>query len=50
LPRPGEGPAPGARSSEKEVRLAAAYGDTAGDHDMLKLADERGYRVFTAKA
>ena len=33
-----------------EVVLAAAYGDTAGDKEMLTLADERGYRVFTAKA
>lgn len=33
-----------------EVALAAAYGDTSGDKEMLTLADERGYRVFTAKA
>lgn len=32
-----------------DVRLAAAYGDTSGDTDMLKIADEKGYRVFTAK-
>lgn len=32
------------------VALAAAYGDTAGDYEMLKLADEQGYRVFTGKA
>ena len=31
------------------VRLAAAYGDTSGDRDMLKIADEKGYRVFKAK-
>jgi phosphatidylglycerophosphatase C len=34
----------------EDVRLAAAYGDTVGDREMLDLADERGYRVFTAKA
>jgi phosphatidylglycerophosphatase C len=32
-----------------DVHLKAAYGDTSGDHEMLKIADERGYRVFTAK-
>ena len=32
-----------------DVRLTAAYGDTGGDHDMLKIAEERGYRVFTGK-
>jgi len=32
-----------------QVTLAAAYGDTAGDHDMLRLADEQGYRVFTGR-
>jgi phosphatidylglycerophosphatase C len=32
------------------LRLAAAYGDTAGDREMLALADERGYRVFTGRA
>lgn len=34
----------------EDVRLAAAYGDTVGDREMLGIADERGYRVFTAKA
>lgn len=34
----------------EDVHLAAAYGDTAGDREMLGIADERGYRVFTAKA
>ena len=29
-----------------DVRLAAAYGDTSGDHAMLAIADEAGYRVF----
>jgi len=33
-----------------DVKLAAAYGDTAGDHEMLEMADEKGYRVFTARA
>jgi phosphatidylglycerophosphatase C len=34
----------------EDVHLAAAYGDTVGDREMLGLADERGYRVFSAKA
>lgn len=29
-----------------DVRLAAAYGDTSGDHAMLGIAEEKGYRVF----
>lgn len=29
-----------------DVRLRAAYGDTSGDREMLKIADEPGYRVF----
>ena len=33
----------------QDVRLAAAYGDTAGDREMLEIADERGYRVFKGK-
>jgi phosphatidylglycerophosphatase C len=33
----------------EDVRLAAAYGDTAGDREMLELADEPGYRVFTRR-
>ena len=32
-----------------EARLAAAYGDTAGDREMLALADLPGLRVFTAR-
>jgi phosphatidylglycerophosphatase C len=32
----------------EDVRLAAAYGDTAGDREMLALAEVRGYRVFRA--
>ena len=30
----------------EDVRLAAAYGDSAGDLEMLALADERGMKVF----
>lgn len=29
-----------------DIRLAAAYGDTAGDAQMLQIAEVRGYRVF----
>ena len=29
------------------VRLEAAYGDTDGDHEMLAIADEQGFRVFS---
>jgi phosphatidylglycerophosphatase C len=29
-----------------DVRLAAAYGDTSGDTEMLAVADEPGFRVF----
>ena len=32
-----------------DVRLAAAYGDTSGDHEMLQIADQPGYRVFTGR-
>lgn len=31
------------------VRLAAAYGDTGGDTEMLAIAEEQGYRVFKAR-
>jgi phosphatidylglycerophosphatase C len=31
------------------IRLAAAYGDTSGDTEMLQIADEKGFRVFTAR-
>lgn len=31
------------------LRLSAAYGDTAGDREMLGIADEAGYRVFKAR-
>lgn len=33
----------------EDVELAAAYGDTPGDKPMLKLAMERGYKVFSGK-
>ncbi|HTK35615.1 MAG TPA: HAD-IB family hydrolase [Caulobacteraceae bacterium] len=32
-----------------DVTLAAAYGDTAGDREMLQLAQVKGYRVFTGR-
>ena len=32
------------------LHLAAAYGDTAGDREMLELADVKGYRVFHQRA
>jgi phosphatidylglycerophosphatase C len=32
------------------VRLAAAYGDTSGDAEMLAIADKPGFRVFTGRA
>ena len=32
-----------------EVRLAAAYGDTSGDVDMLAIADHKGWREFNQK-
>jgi len=31
------------------LRLAAAYGDTAGDREMLAIAEVRGFRVFTGR-
>jgi phosphatidylglycerophosphatase C len=31
------------------LRLAAAYGDTAGDREMLAIADSPGFRIFTAR-
>lgn len=33
----------------RDVRLAAAYGDTSGDAEMLQIAEERGFRVFTGR-
>ena len=32
------------------VRLAAAYGDSSGDKEMLEIAEVRGYRVFKGRA
>ena len=32
-----------------DLRLVAAYGDTSGDTEMLALADEAGFRVFTGR-
>ena len=32
-----------------DVRLAAAFGDTGGDTEMLAIAQEPGYRVFKAR-
>lgn len=32
-----------------DLRLAAAYGDTSGDAEMLAIADEPGFRVFSAR-
>jgi phosphatidylglycerophosphatase C len=31
------------------LRLAAAYGDTSGDTEMLAIADQPGFRVFSAR-
>jgi phosphatidylglycerophosphatase C len=32
-----------------DVRLAAAYGDTSGDAEMLAIADKPGFRVFRGR-
>ena len=32
-----------------DVRLAAAYGDTSGDTEMIAIAGEKGFRVFKAR-
>jgi phosphatidylglycerophosphatase C len=32
-----------------ETVLEAAYGDTAGDKEMLAIAEERGYRIFRGR-
>lgn len=32
-----------------DIVLAAAYGDTGGDREMLRMATVRGYRVFKGK-
>ena len=33
----------------EDVHLVAAYVDTEGDKEMLEMADEKGYRVFSAR-
>lgn len=33
----------------QDVHLVAAYGDTSGDFEMIAMADEKGFRVFTQK-
>ena len=33
----------------QDVHLVAAYGDTSGDTEMIAMADEKGFRVFTQK-
>lgn len=33
----------------EDLELAAAYGDTSGDREMLAMAHEKGYRVFKGK-
>ena len=50
---------PNCRGAEKVIRLremfgddmslAAAYGDTSGDREMLAIAQEKGYRIFRGK-
>lgn len=32
-----------------DMSLAAAYGDTSGDREMLAIAQEKGYRIFRGK-
>ncbi|MFS0709838.1 HAD-IB family hydrolase [Brevundimonas sp. 3P9-tot-E] len=32
-----------------DMQLAAAYGDTSGDAQMIAAAEEKGYRVFTGR-
>lgn len=34
----------------EDVHLTAAYGDTSGDREMLKIAEEKGYRVFKGRS
>ena len=34
----------------EDVQLEAAYGDTAGDREMLALAEEQGMKVFNGKS
>lgn len=55
----GEFATPNCRRAEKvrrlkawfgdELTLAAAYGDTSGDHEMLAMAQTQGYRVFKGR-
>lgn len=33
----------------EDLILVAAYGDTSGDTEMIAMADEKGFRVFTQK-
>ena len=33
----------------EDIRLAAAYGDTSGDAEMIAIADTKGFRVFTGR-
>ena len=39
----------GMAASAGSLILTAAYGDTSGDHAMLEIAQEKGYRVFKSK-
>lgn len=32
-----------------DVRVVAAYGDTSGDEQMIAMAEEKGFQVFTRK-
>ena len=32
-----------------DLRLTAAYGDTSGDTEMLAIAEQKGFRVFTGR-
>ena len=32
-----------------DLRVIAAYGDTSGDHEMLAIAEEAGFRRFTGR-
>ncbi|HEX8413916.1 MAG TPA: HAD-IB family hydrolase [Sphingomicrobium sp.] len=32
-----------------DIQLAAAYGDTSGDTEMIAIAGEKGFRVFTGR-
>lgn len=32
-----------------DVQLAAAYGDTSGDTEMIAVAEEKGFRAFTGR-